>query len=253
MGRIPVSDLSWSSGLPLSWRAYEFVAHELLVLILSGRFRAGDRLPSERELASHFGVSRPTIRHALGTLASHGLVETRIGSGTFVVPPPDDAAGATVLHEAESPKEVMEARLVVEVAAARLAARRSGSAGEDLELMRAIVEAIERVVDRGLFPTEVDLAFHRAVVKLTANSFLVELMAPLWKPTAAMLASSSSDGRWTPDDIARVAAEHRAVFEALRVGDQELAGFAMERHLRSELARLVDETVSEGPPPRFFA
>ncbi len=253
MGRIPVSDLSWSSGLPMSWRAYEFVAHELLVLILSGRFRAGDRLPAERELASHFGVSRPTIRHALGTLASHGLVETRLGSGTFVVGPPDDAAGADAPPEAESTREIMETRLAVEVAAARLAARRSGNGAEQLELMRAIVEAIERVADRALFPTEVDLAFHRAVVQMTGNPFLAELMAPLWKPTAAMLASAFADGRWTPDDTASVGAEHRAVFEALRVGDQELAGFAMERHLRSELARLADETTSEGPPPRFFA
>jgi DNA-binding FadR family transcriptional regulator len=50
-----------------------------------------------------------------------------------------------------------------------------------------------------------------------------------------------------------MAAQHRAVFEALRVGDAELAGFEMERHLRSELARLINAGSSEGPPSRFFA
>ena len=65
-------------------RAYEAVAHELLVLILGGHLAVGDRLPSERQLASRFGVSRPTVREALGVLESRGLVVTRKGSGTFV-------------------------------------------------------------------------------------------------------------------------------------------------------------------------
>src|SRR5438046_1183669 len=112
------------TALQLSRRAHEFVAHELLVLILSGRFRAGDRLPPERQLATGFGVSRPTIRQALRVLAANGLVESRIGSGTFVVGPVrDESAG-----EGESLRDVMESRLVFEVGAVRLAARRAPTA-----------------------------------------------------------------------------------------------------------------------------
>src|SRR5438093_7793530 len=142
------------SALQLSRRAHEFVAHELLVLILSGRFRAGDRLPPERQLATGFGVSRPTIRQALRVLAANGLVESRIGSGTFVVGPVrDESAG-----EGESLRDVMESRLVFEVGAVRLAARRARS-GEDLELLRAIVEALERSDARDAYPIEIDVAF----------------------------------------------------------------------------------------------
>jgi DNA-binding FadR family transcriptional regulator len=74
----------------------------------------------------------------------------------------------------------------------------------------------------------------------------------LWPVSAAAAASAASDG-WTREGTARIASQHRAVFEALRVGDAELAGFEMERHLRTELARLADASGSGGPPSRFFA
>jgi DNA-binding FadR family transcriptional regulator len=70
---------------------------------------------------------------------------------------------------------------------------------------------------------------------------------------SAATAAAAAQGTWTTDDTARIAAQHRAVFEALRVGDAELAGFEMERHLRTELARLAAASSSDGPPSRFFA
>jgi GntR family transcriptional regulator, transcriptional repressor for pyruvate dehydrogenase complex len=233
--------------LQLSRRAHEFVAHELLVLILSGRFRAGDRLPPERQLAAGFGVSRPTIRQALRVLAENGLVEARIGSGTFVVGPAREAA----TEEGDSLRDVMESRLVFEVGAVRLAARR-GRAGEDLELLRAIVEALERSTTHDAYPIEIDVAFHRAIVQLTGNAHLARLVAPCWQSLPAAVQAMPAR-LWTEDDSARMAEQHRAIFEAVRAGDAELAGFAMERNLRSELARLVDDSSTDGPPARFFA
>ena len=236
------------TALQLPRRAHEFVAHELLVLILSGRFRAGDRLPPERQLASGFGVSRPTIRQALRVLAASGLVESRIGSGTFVVGP---TAEGEARGTGESLREVMESRLVFEVGAVRLAARR-GRSGEDLELLRAIVEALERSADHDSYPIAIDVAFHRSIVQLTGNAHLAGLVAPCWQSLSAGVTAAALSP-WTPDDTARMAEQHRAVFEAVRVGDAELAGFAMERNLRAELARLVDDASSDGPPARFFA
>ena len=233
--------------LQLSRRAHEFVAHELLVLILSGRFSAGDRLPPERQLATGFGVSRPTIRQALRVLADNGLVESRIGSGTFVVGPAREAAGG----RGENLRDVMETRLVFEVGAIRLAARRV-RAGEDLELLRAIVEALERATSHDAYPIEIDVAFHRGIVQLTGNDHLVRLVAPCW-PALSAAVEAATTRPWTADDSARMAEQHRAIFEAVRAGDAELAGFAMERNLRAELARLVDDTTTDGPPARFFA
>lgn len=236
--------------LPLSRRAHEFVAHEMLVLILSGRFRPGDRLPAERALAAEFGVSRPTVRQAVGVLAAHGLVEARVGSGTFVVESPyrGDLAAATDVRI----DEVIEARLVFEVGGARLAARRAQRSREDLGLLAAIVESLEQGGDGDDFPVEVDVAFHRGVLHLARNSQLESLLAPFWAVSAAASSAAARAG-WTRDDTTRIAAQHRAVFEALRTGDAELAGFEMERHLRTELARLADASRSGGPPSRFFA
>jgi GntR family transcriptional repressor for pyruvate dehydrogenase complex len=234
--------------LPLSRRAHEFVAHEMLVLIFSGRFRAGDRLPPERALAAEFGVSRPTIRQAVAVLAAHGLVESRVGSGTFVVGTPEGAAPAA---ENLDVTEIMEARLVFEVGAVRLAARRARRSREDLDVIAAIVEALEHLEAQDVFPVETDVAFHKAVLRVARNPRLDELLAPFWPLSAAATAAAAQN--WSSDDTARIAAQHRAVFEALRMGDAELAGFEMERHLRTELARLADSSPSGGPPTRFFA
>jgi GntR family transcriptional regulator, transcriptional repressor for pyruvate dehydrogenase complex len=237
--------------LSLARRAHEFVAHELLVLILSGRFRAGDRLPPERALAAEFGVSRPTIRQAVAVLAAHGLVEARVGAGTFVVgtsPVGEDTPTAT----AGNVSEVAEARLVFEVGAVRLAARRARRSREELDLLGAMVEALEQAEDADTFPVDVDVAFHRAVLRLADNTQLEALLAPFWATIASTTAAVAKLS-WTRDDTARIAAQHRAVYEALRVGDAELAAFEMERHLRTELARLTASSAETGPPARFFA
>jgi DNA-binding FadR family transcriptional regulator len=189
------------------------------------------------------------VRQAVAVLAARGLVESRVGSGTFVVGVPQADA---VPSARESLAEVMEARLVFEVGAARLAARRAQRSREDVDFLSAIVEALERADERTSFPVETDLAFHRAIVQLTGNTHLRELVEPCWRAVAP-LAAAAGAGSWTPDDTARMAAQHRAVFEALRGGDAELAGFEMERHLRAELQRLSTIERLDGPPSRFYA
>src|SRR5439155_4288661 len=116
------------------------------VLIRGGHFAVGDRLPSERQLATRFGVSRPTIRVALGQLESRGLVVTRSGSGTFVAERDHDAVAEEVSSD-DNPAEVLEARLALEVAAARLAARRAHGDRDALENLRRAVEAPEGVAN----------------------------------------------------------------------------------------------------------
>jgi DNA-binding FadR family transcriptional regulator len=233
-------------------RAYEAIAHELLVLILGGHLAVGDRLPSERQLAARFGVSRPTIREALSALESRGLVETRMGSGTFV-------ADREALDEApaalsdDSPAEFMEARLVLEVAIARLAAQRAASGADRLEEVRVSVEALERTANPEVLPADLDRDFHRAVARLTGNDYLIELVEPMWDTMGQALFTTLGRRSWSADDTRRTATEHRAIYEALRAGDPGLAAFAMERHVRALMAKLFEDEAFEGPPPRFFA
>jgi GntR family transcriptional regulator, transcriptional repressor for pyruvate dehydrogenase complex len=114
--------------------AYRQVADQLRQCIVSGQLVPGQRLPIEPEMAKAFGVSRSTIREALGNLASSGLVTTRRGvnGGTWVaVPSADqirgfltDSIGLMMHAETLSDEGILEARLLLEVPVARLAAQR---------------------------------------------------------------------------------------------------------------------------------
>lgn len=233
-------------------RAYEAIVHELLVLIRGGHLAPGDRLPSERQLAARFGVSRPTVREALGALESRGLVVTRQGSGTFVASR-EALEGASEALSDESPAELLETRLVLEVAIARLAAKRAPLSPDSLDELRVNVEALERTAVPDSFPDDLDREFHAAVARLTGNGFLTALLEPMWAAMRQELFTTLAQQSWSADSTARTAVEHRAVYEAVRVGDPELAGFAMERHLRALMATLLEDDAFEGPPPRFFA
>lgn len=233
-------------------RAYEAIAHELLVLIRGGHLTPGDRLPSERQLAARFGVSRPTVREAVGALEARGLVATRQGSGTFVAGR-EALEGAPEALPDESPAELMETRLVLEVAVVRLAAKRAPLSPTGIDELRVHVEALERAATPDVFPDELDREFHATVARLTGNDYLVALLEPMWAAMGQELFTTLARRSWSAESTARTAIEHRAVYEALRAGDPELAGFAMERHLRALMATLFEDEVFEGPPPRFFA
>lgn len=232
-------------------RAYEPVAHELLVLILGGHLAVGDRLPSERQLAARFGVSRTTVREALAALEARGLVVTRVGSGTFVAE--REPSDQDEVSSDDSPSEVMEARLVLEVAIARLAARRAPLAPDALERVRATVEALERTATPEVLPDGLDRDFHRSIAQLTGNEYLASLVEPLWHTIEQALYTTLRKRNWTLEHTERTAKEHRAIYEALRAGDVELAAFATERHLRGLMAVLFEDDAVDGPPPRFFA
>lgn len=232
--------------------AYEAVASELDVLIRGGHFVPGERLPSERQLASWFGVSRPTIRVALSQLESRGLVVTRSGSGTFVAER-EHHDGDGRASTASSAADLLEARLALEVAVARLAARRAEADPAQLERVRLSVEAMERVADPEDLPVAIDVDFHRGVAELTGNGYLAGLLEPIWSAMKQAPLATLVRRRWSAEDTRRTAVEHRAVYEALRVGDVELAGFAMERHLRSLVAAMLEDGAFDGPSPRFYA
>jgi DNA-binding FadR family transcriptional regulator len=192
------------------------------------------------------------VREALGALESRGLVVTRQGSGTFVADR-DALEGASDALSDESPAELMETRLVLEVAIARLAAKRAPHSAAGLDELRVNVEALERAAAPASFPAELDREFHAGVARLTGNGFLTALLEPMWAALGQELFATLAQRSWSADSTARTAVEHRAIYEAVRVGDPELAGFAMERHLRALMATLLEDDAFEGPPPRFFA
>jgi GntR family transcriptional repressor for pyruvate dehydrogenase complex len=139
------------------------------------------------------------------------------------------------------------------VSLARLAARRAAGSPAGLNRLRVDVEALERVADPAAVPLELDAAFHRDVAALSGNRYLMAVLEPVWTTIASPSVAAILDRKWSPEATHRTAAEHRAIYEALLAGDGELASFAMERHLRSLAAAMLDDSAYEGPPPRFYA
>src|SRR6266566_3772624 len=121
-------------------RLYRQIADQLTMLITSGEFRRGERLPSERDLAVQLGVSRPSVREALIALEIQGLVEVRVGAGIFVAQA--ERAPAVPINEGQGPFELLRARWLIEGEIAALSARESTKA--DLALTRTAVETMQQ-------------------------------------------------------------------------------------------------------------
>jgi GntR family transcriptional repressor for pyruvate dehydrogenase complex len=200
---------------------------ELLVRdLLAGR-ESGDRLPSERETAGRFGVSRPVVREALRALQERGLVEILPGRGTFVRgPSADDLARPMdrLLRDQATPRDLVEARTMLECRTAQLAAERATDA--DVARIACAYEAFESaasVHDR----VRADLAFHGAIAVAAHNPVLDTMFRSISTFVIELMLRSLSD----PEVVAKGAPYHGKVLVAIRRRDPKRAGAAMVAHV----------------------
>lgn len=208
--------------------AYEAVQRELLRTVLSGKVKVGDKLPSEQEMAQQLGVSRSVVREALGSLRALGLIDSRVGRGSFVI-----STTPASLPKRFSMYDVYEARSLLEIPMARLAARRA--ANEDLAKMTAAVDAMEAAQD-GREWEEQDAAFHAALAHASGNTILMDLGRRVHRDLLQELGISlRSDAR-----VRQANSEHREICSAIAAGNEERAAHAMSVHLAS----VFDEAIS---------
>jgi DNA-binding FadR family transcriptional regulator len=214
-------------------RASTNVITQVRAAIMSGRFRTGDRLPTEREMARQFGVSRVTVRDALRALEAAGLLEIRVGGqGGPYVKEPDPALLAESLRthfhlQGTTFAELAEARLALETTAARLAAERATE--ENLAEMRA---AIEEPGPDSSATKSVD--FHKALVRAAHNSALLIMFLA----TQSLLAEAFDTLHASQPDMAGVARRvHTDLYNAIARHDAETAVRLMRDHLYEFAAR----------------
>jgi DNA-binding FadR family transcriptional regulator len=213
-------------------KLYQQIARTLAAAIEDGRYAPGDRLPSERELAEDFGVSRPTIRDAMIALEFQGLVEARQGSGVYVKAAPqivEDAAERDV-----SALELVEARRLFEGEACALAA--TTITDDQLRLIDQLVADMARdVAAEDLERHESEL--HIAIARATGNAAICATVEDLWRlrqqssTCVAVLRRARLSGRG--DFIG----EHRQIAASLRSRDPKAARQAMHGHL----AQVIDD------------
>jgi GntR family transcriptional repressor for pyruvate dehydrogenase complex len=199
-------------------------------LIESGEFKAGDKLPPERELALLIGVSRATVRAGLQSLATVGFVDSRRGAGNFVADGPplldvNPLSLFTALHGIPR-AELFEARRVIEIDLAGLAAERAhgdelAAISEEVMEMFASIEDVQRFLVH-------DIRFHRAVATAARNPLLAAIME--------MVADLFYDHRKTTVDqwqrAPEAAEQHRRIYQAIKTRNVAKARLEMGEHLR---------------------
>jgi GntR family transcriptional regulator, transcriptional repressor for pyruvate dehydrogenase complex len=206
------------------------VVNHIQKLIQSGVLRAGDKIAPEREFANQLKISRASLRAGIGYLAAMGVLNVRHGVGTFV------ADGAPALHTFSmqllsalhgfKPKQMFEARLVLESSLAAMAAERGGD-----EHFAVMAEEVTEMYASFDDPQEYlihDVRFHRAIAEAAGNPILGVLME-------TVVSAMYDDRQRTVErslDLRQSAEMHRAIYRAIRGRDATAARKAMEEHLR---------------------
>src|SRR5262245_11015298 len=218
-------------------RLYQELARKLMRAIDAGKYKLGDRLPAERELAAEYEVSRPTVREAIIALEVQGLVEVRLGTSAFVRSKPgkQNQPGFNV-----SAFELTEARLSFEGEAAALAATQITD--EELDELDALVRRIDRENRTEDSKVQADHDFHLLIARASRNAAVANTVASLWRlrlssPECALLFERAYTAHVKP-----VVAEHTAIVKALRSRDPAKSRKAMRDHLKAVMDSLLFAT-----------
>lgn len=213
---------------------------QVLEQIVSNKLAQGGKLPSENQIATAFGVSRPVVREALRKLQEDGLVEARRGVGTFVRRRPSEklieyaAAGSVA-----GLMRAMEARITVEKATARMAAQRASP--KDINRIETALQTLEASMQARTPSFEADYQFHRAIAEASGNEVFIQMLdcaREAIEHGIDVAQKLTREGTQTRIDM--VIREHRQILEAIRAGDSEVAAVSMAYHLFQARTRITD-------------
>ena len=210
-------------------RLYEDIVAQIYGLIRDGTLKPGDQLPSERELAQRFNVSRASVREAIRILGMRGMLSIRPGAGTFVT---SDSMEAIVqafsdllTDEKDSLASIFEMRLLLEPQVASLASQRASN--EDIQRMNEILEKQQEQIAQGETGAEADGEFHFAIASATKNSALIALSHAI----DDTLSQSRDPALQSQERSQRSLESHRRILQALGRRSKEEARKAMHQHI----------------------
>jgi Transcriptional regulators len=222
-------------------KIYEQIVDQIAQLVADGHLKPGDRLPSERELVERFQVSRASIREAISALEMMGLIEVRSGEGTYIREVNIDSAVAPLAWmlfiEKDIELELYEARKILEVQAAGLAAERAKD-DEIMDMFKAL-ESMRLDLEKHSLGEEADHHFHYAIARATHNKILFRLMNTISDTMQMTLKSSRSKLYKDTSSPERLYQEHYSIYEAIMNHDPEKAQKLMYEHLVGVEKRLA--------------
>ncbi len=214
----------------------EQITDRLAGMILTGLLRPGDALPGERDLAAQLDVSRETVRGAIQALAARGLIEVAQGARSRVLPASSWIARAAPVAR-YTPDEVHGARLVLEVAAAREAARNADATAR--ARLRELAEEQGRALDDPAAFHICGSEFHATLQRAGGNRLLAALLAEAYGQSSEL----SHRALAAPGAMRRSWLDHRRIAAAVEARDPDAAAAAMRQHLDriGRAARRADE------------
>ncbi|MFJ6573667.1 FadR/GntR family transcriptional regulator [Streptomyces sp. NPDC091292] len=229
----------------------EQATERLRAHIAAGHWEVGGKLPGETTLARELGVGRSTVREALRALAGAGLVQPRQGAGVFVLATEPAEDWPTRLRRA-AVTDVYEVRMLVEVQAARLAARRRTA--DDVAALRAALAArrAAATADDPAF-VDADIALHAAVVAAAHNPVLTDLFAEFVPALREGLIDLLALLGVRTRDPNHGDASHAALVAAVEAGDPAAAGDLAEAELTNTLGELTRGAEAVQEPARGSA
>lgn len=195
------------------------------MIVVEHRFRPGDKLPNEFELAEELGISRITLREAVRILCTRNIVEIRRGRGTFVLSYEQQLPGANLSpleFETASVRDLLEIRMMVEPAAAYYAALRATD--DEIKQIRHLCERLEKAAAMGENPIKLEQDFHNAIARASHNQFMTKLMPIINK-------SVYTDLMYLDGSLAYSLQDHREIVRFIETRNGEAARTVMRLHI----------------------
>lgn len=220
---------------------YTSVAKNILRLIEEKSLHFGDKLPSERELAARFEVSRSSVREGIRTLVHRGILSSRRGDGTYVTMPEQthlEGPLTKVLKNSACSKDIFQLRYILEPQAAALAA--VNATPEQVNNLKIMVFDMNHKALTSSELTALDILFHLAIAKCTKNELLINLIDCLGE----ILALSRRKKTEPNDRVSKAAKAHFKIVEAIAAGKPDDAQNAMKEHIRYIELKVHEEKVT---------
>lgn len=213
-----------------SAKVFERVAEQIERRILDGELHVGDRLPTERQLAEQFRVSRTAVREAMKILAQKGLVDMRPGRGTIVIDGARTAAENSIsllmkIGESNPSKDLLEVRGILEPEIAYLAALRATEA--DLDALREAMRVMDENLHNADAFIEADNTFHEALAAATQNKLILTLL----KSIVNLLSEQRKRVFNVEGGPQRGQTHHMSIYQSVIKRDAPGASKAMSAHL----------------------
>lgn len=215
-------------------KVYQHVIEQIQKMVMLGKLKKGDKLPSERDLVEELGVSRTSIREALRALEVMGLIESRQGKGNYINGDIDgsffEPLSVMFMLNKGNPENILELRMVIEVEAASIAAEKIKD--EDVQGLKDLIDEL-KIADNEIVRAKIDKKIHYKIADLTNNYLIVTMLNAVSSLIETFIKDSRAMILKEVDKRELLIKEHEDICNAIINKDPIKARNAMREHLET--------------------